>query len=79
MKKERKGLTTKIIVAATAALVAYDLYAAATPQQGDTISEVIAGAARRRPIIAFGMGVLMGHFFWQMGEETAKAETARQG
>lgn len=69
MKEQRTSMTTKIIVAATAALVAYDLYAAATPQEGDTISEVIAGAARRRPIIAFGVGVLMGHFFWRMGEE----------
>lgn len=73
MKEKRRGLTTKIIVAATAALVVYDIYAAATPETGDTLSEVIASAARRRPIIAFGAGVLMGHFFWQMGEEARES------
>jgi hypothetical protein len=67
--KSHTGMTTKILVAASAALIAYDLYAAATPEQGDTISEVVARASRRRPIIAFAAGVIMGHFFWQMGEE----------
>ncbi|HEX8352878.1 MAG TPA: hypothetical protein VF611_08265 [Pyrinomonadaceae bacterium] len=59
-------LTTKIILFSTAALVAYDLYAAASAEQGDTISEVIAKESRRRPIIAFGLGVIVGHWFWAL-------------
>lgn len=60
------NLTTKIIVGATAALVVYDVYAADTQERGDTISEVIATAARRRPIIAVAAGVVIGHWFWPM-------------
>jgi hypothetical protein len=59
-------LTTKIILFSTAGLLAYDLYAAASPEQGDTISEVVAREARRRPIIAFGLGVVIGHWFWAL-------------
>lgn len=65
--------TTKIIVAAVTGLVAYDLYAAATPEEGDTISEVIARAAHRRPIIACAAGIIIGHFFWSMEREQEKS------
>ena len=65
--------TTKLIICVTAGLLAYDLYAAASPEEGDTISEVIAKEARRRPIIAFGVGVLAGHWFWALEHEAAKA------
>lgn len=70
-------LTTKIILFSTAGLVAYDLYAAVSPEQGDTISEVIAREARRRPIIAFGLGVVVGHWFWAL--ESAGADSKSQG
>jgi hypothetical protein len=62
-------LTAKIIVASALALIAYDIRAAATPEEGDTISEVIADAAHKRPIIAFGFGVLAGHWFWSLGRK----------
>ena len=62
-----KKLPTGILVAAALALVAYDICAAATPEEGDTISEVIAGAARKRPVIALGLGVILGHWFWPLG------------
>ncbi len=64
-------LTTKIIMGVTGTLIAYDLYAAATPEKGDTISEVIAREARRRPVIALGLGVLLGHWFWALEHETS--------
>jgi hypothetical protein len=70
-------LTTKIILGATCALVAYDLYAAVSPEEGDTISEVIAREARRRPIIAFGLGVVVGHWFWAL--ESAGADSTSKG
>lgn len=59
--------TTQVIVLATAALVVYDIYAAATPEPGDTLSEVIARAAKKRSIIAVAAGVLIGHWFWPLG------------
>lgn len=58
--------TAAVIVLATAALVAYDIYAAATPEPGDTLSEVIHEAARRRPVIAAAAGLLVGHWFWPL-------------
>jgi hypothetical protein len=70
-------LTTKIIAATTAVLIVYDLHAAHTPEEGDTISEVIADAARRRPIIAVAAGVLVGHWFWALREK-APADRRRQ-
>jgi hypothetical protein len=70
-------LTTKIILGATAGLVAYDLYAAASAEEGDTISEVIAREARRRPIIAFGLGVIVGHWFWAL--ESAGGDAQSEG
>lgn len=62
-----KKLTAKILAATAVTLALYDLYVASTPEQGDTISEVINGAARRRPVVAFGFGVLAGHLFWPLG------------
>jgi hypothetical protein len=67
VKSKNVRLTVGIIVASTAALVAYDVRAACTREEGDTISEVIAEAARRRPIVAVFVGVLVGHWFWGMG------------
>ena len=70
-------LTAKIILGATAGLLAYDLYAAVSPEEGDTISEVVAREARRRPIIAFGLGVVVGHWFWAL--ESAGADNTSKG
>lgn len=67
--------TTQVIAVATAALVAYDIYVAATPERGDTLSEVIARAARQRPIIAAAAGVLFGHWFWPLGRARGGAQT----
>jgi hypothetical protein len=60
------NLTTKIVLGATVGLLAYDLYAAISPEEGDTISEVVAKEARKRPIIAVGVGVVIGHLFWAL-------------
>jgi hypothetical protein len=60
-------LTGTVLITVALALVAYDIRAAVTPEEGDTISEVIAEAARKRPIVAFGFGVLAGHWFWSLG------------
>lgn len=62
-----KRLTVKVLVASAFALTLYDVYVASTPEPGDTISEVINGAARKRPVVAFGLGVIAGHLFWPLG------------
>ena len=67
-----KRLTAKILVVTAAALAAYDIYVASTPEPGDTISEVINGAARKRPVVAFGLGVIAGHLFWPLGHAGAE-------
>lgn len=40
-------------------------YAVWTRTQGDTLSETIWDLTRRYPLVAFTLGFLMGHFFWQ--------------
>jgi hypothetical protein len=43
---------------------AWDIYAASNDTRGDTISEVIYNAAKRRPVIPFALGFLCGHVFF---------------
>jgi len=42
-------------------LLIYEIWALKTEVKGDTITEVIK---RQRPLVPFGFGMLMGHFFW---------------
>jgi hypothetical protein len=67
-----KKLTAKILIATAAALAAYDIYVASTPEEGDTISEVLNGAARKRPVVAFGLGLIAGHLFWPLSRASAE-------
>lgn len=59
-----RRLTIGILAAVTLLLVAWDVYVALEPVPGDTISEVILEAARRRVVVPFLAGVLCGHLFW---------------
>ncbi|HEV2863048.1 MAG TPA: hypothetical protein VGX48_18680 [Pyrinomonadaceae bacterium] len=71
------NLTRNIIIWATAGLVAYDVWAAVNNREGDTISEVITAASKRRPVIAFVAGGLAGHLFWsQEGPRAPRAAPA---
>jgi hypothetical protein len=45
-------------------ILLYELVALGTPQQGDTISEIVWRVSSTRPILPFAVGVLCGHFFW---------------
>lgn len=56
--------TIGLLVGVTALLIGWDVYVALTPQRGDTISEVVLSWAKQRPVIPFGLGVLMGHLLW---------------
>jgi len=59
-----RKVTTAIIVVVVAALILWDVFVAITPEEGDTISEVIRDYGRGHPVIPYGLGVLSGHFFW---------------
>ena len=56
--------TKIIVVASVAALIVWDVYVAATPADGDTISEVVRAWAHAHPAIPFGLGFVCGHWFW---------------
>jgi hypothetical protein len=58
-------------VGVTAGLIGLDVYLAANKTKGDTISEVLLNESRKRPIIAFAAGALIGHLFWPQGEKNA--------
>jgi uncharacterized membrane protein len=61
---DTKLITTIIMVATVVGLIGWDIYVAATPIRGDTISEIIRQAAYKHPMIPFTLGVLIGHWFW---------------
>ena len=60
------NVTYAVIFSAIAALIIYDVFALLKWGNDCTISVRIWTLARRYPIIPFAIGVLMGHFFWQM-------------
>ena len=49
---------------AIAALIAYEMYAVLNAAQGDTLSEAVWKYGQH-PMLAFAVGVLVGHFWWQ--------------
>ena len=57
-------ITTAFIIGVTVVVIAYDVWAYLTPER--TISQVMAGFAKRHPVIILLWGVLMGHWFWGM-------------
>jgi hypothetical protein len=59
-----KEVTTIIIYAVLALLIIWDLIVATNGAAGDTISEVMLRQASNHPIIAFALGVCVGHLFW---------------
>lgn len=60
-----REMTTIIIIAATVILIGYDVFAFIFAGADATISVVIWEASKDFPMVPFGFGVLMGHFFWQ--------------
>lgn len=59
-----KKVTIGILIVAAAVLIAWDVYVAANPTPGDTISEITLGFAMRHPVLPFVVGVVCGHLFW---------------
>jgi hypothetical protein len=71
----RRIITTVIILSVTGLLVVYDVWASFVP--GATISEVMLKLGHYHPIIPFGLGVLVGHFWWsQQAESTWMGNTS---
>ena len=54
----------KILWFGLSIFAAYEIYALATKEEGDTISEMYWKFAKR-PLIPFVTGMLVGHFVWQ--------------
>ena len=59
--------TAWIIIAVIALLIGWDGYAAIRWGYSYTISADLLKASQERPIIAFALGVVMGHIFWVNG------------
>ena len=70
-----RRVTIAAILAAAAALIGWDVYAALSPGDGDTISEVSLAFARRHPSIAFLVGGLLGHLFWPLRDPPRRSRT----
>jgi hypothetical protein len=66
-----KRITQMLVAAVTAGLALYDLIPATRRGKGDTVSEVLRDAAHRYPIVAFGAGVLVWHWWWSSAQEQA--------
>lgn len=62
-------LTDRVILGAVAGLLVYEAYTLANRKRGDTISESVWRVNRKRPLVPFVAGFVMGHFFWQAAGE----------
>jgi len=45
-------------------LLAYEIYAVTNSIPGDTLSEAVWNYGQH-PLIALGIGIVLGHFYWQ--------------
>lgn len=61
------NITSWILVAVVALLIVYDTYADLQMGYKSTISYDLLSSAQQRPIIAFAVGVVVGHVFWNQG------------
>ncbi len=56
--------TDTVVLIIVGAALAYELWTVLNHTQGDTISESIWKALYRRPLLAFVLGFLIGHWVW---------------
>lgn len=61
-----KLITSVIIIAITAGVIAYDVWVVIEPTPGDTISEVLLSWGERHLFLPWLWGGLAGHLFWPM-------------
>jgi hypothetical protein len=58
-----RNTTKSVIYGTIGILLIFDVYAAMTGVE-NTISRVLLAEARDYPVVAFGVGFVMGHIFW---------------
>jgi hypothetical protein len=63
MKLDTKTITAIVLAVGTVGWVVWDLIVNFNKVEGDTISEVLGGAAKSAPILAVTLGVICGHLF----------------
>lgn len=63
-----RQVTQVVLLITFMVLGAYDLWAFYRWGRPYTLSVVIYESARANPIVAFGLGVLIGHLFWPVKE-----------
>lgn len=56
--------TAILIILTITVLIIIDIFLATDGRKDNTISEVIALWGSRAPVLPYGFGFLMGHFFW---------------
>lgn len=61
---DKRSWTISILIAAVAVVIGWDVFVAATPPDGDTVSEIVLSFSTRNPVLAFAVGFIGGHLFW---------------
>lgn len=59
------NLTMIVLLFVSVLLIVYDFYAYWSFGQESTISMYLFDISKKFPIVPFGIGVIMGHLFWQ--------------
>lgn len=59
-----KRVTVALLIAATAALIGWDIYVASNGVRGDTISEIILATSRQIWTLPLALGIVVGHLMW---------------
>ena len=62
-------VTWTLILLAVLGLIGWDLVVAFNPTPGDTISELVYQYGQKHPWVPFGLGGVLGHFFWKRKAE----------
>lgn len=74
------NLTGKVWLGIIGSGLAYEAYTLLNKEKEDTLSEEFWRVAYRRPLIPFGLGMLVGHFVWQsdkLYESTIKVDDGK--
>jgi hypothetical protein len=68
-----RAVTRALVLCAVALIGLYDVLPFWSPVDGDTVSEVVRDAGMQSPAVPWGVGFLVGHFFWPGERELSHA------
>ena len=68
-----RKISAGLVVACFALMTLWDIYPALTPEQGDTISEVMRDVGTTYYVLPYIIGVLAGHFWINKKDKSAKS------